>query len=35
MIFNRHEFVKQTVKVEFKNSIKTTGYKIVKQFISL
>ena len=30
MIFNRHEFVKQTVKVGFKNSIKTTGYKSVK-----
>jgi len=35
MIFNRHEFVKQTVKVGFKNSIKTTGYKSVKQINNL
>ena len=33
MIFNGHEFVKQTVKVEFKNLIKTTGYKSVKQLL--
>ena len=35
MIFNRHEFVKQTVKVELKRTIKTTGYKSVKQFNNL
>jgi hypothetical protein len=35
MIFNRHELVKQTVKVGFKNSIKTIGYKSVKQFKNL
>jgi len=35
MIFNRHEFVKQTVEVGFKNAIKTIGYKSVKQFNNL
>jgi len=35
MIFSRHKFVKKTVKVEFKNSIKTIGYKNVKQFNNL
>ena len=35
MIFNRHEFVKQTVKVGFKKTTKTIGYKSVKQFNNL
>jgi hypothetical protein len=32
MIFNRHDFVKKTVEVGFKNPIKTISYKSVKQF---
>jgi len=32
MIFNRHKFVEQAVRLGFKNSIKTIGYKSVEQF---